>query len=232
MIKIVNAFKNLISLFYPYSCVACGNVLQQNEQSLCVNCLLHLPETNYHLEKENPLQLIFRGRVPIENISAFLFYKKVNQVQRILHSLKYNGNQEIGEFLGYYYGQQLIQQPDYQSIDCVIPIPLHYKKLKLRGYNQSEAIAKGLGKAMKIPVYTDVLIRNTYTDTQTKKSRFSRWKNVEHVFEVQNAEPIFNKHVLICDDVLTTGATLEAGISKLLENNISKISVVTLAVAH
>lgn len=230
--KIITYLQNFLSLFYPRSCVSCGDILQQYEKLLCPNCMLHLPETHYHLAKENPLQLLFQGRVPIENISALLFYKKENQVQKILHALKYNGNQEIGEFLGYYYGKQLMEQENYQQIDWIIPIPLHAKKMKSRGYNQSECIAKGLSRAMTIPYRTDILIRAVFTETQTKKSRFNRWKNVEHVFQVLNKEDIADKHLLLCDDVLTTGATLEAAISTLIEKGNSTISIVTLAVAN
>lgn len=231
-VKIKKHLHNLLSLFYPQSCVACGNTLQQNEHSLCLECMLHLPETHYHQEIDNPLQLLFRGRVQVENIASLLFFKKGNQVQKILHSLKYNGNQQIGEYLGYYYGKQLAKEAHFQEIDCILPVPLHPKKMKLRGYNQSECIAKGLSKAMGIPYCTDILVRTTFTDTQTKKTRFNRWTNVEHVFAANNPEQITGKHFLICDDVLTTGATLEAAISKLKNAGNPKISIVTLAVAN
>lgn len=230
--KFTTLLQNILSIFYPRSCVSCRDALQQHEKLLCTNCLLHLPETNYHLDKENPLQLLFRGRVPIENIAALLFYKKGNQVQHILHALKYNGNQEIGEFLGHYYGLQLSKEDNYQQIDLILPIPLHPKKLKNRGYNQSECIAKGLSRSMAIPYRTDILIRTVFTETQTKKSRFNRWKNVEEVFKVVEEDEIAGKHLLLCDDVLTTGATLEAAISKTLDAGASHISIITLAVAH
>jgi ComF family protein len=222
---------SLLSFFYPKSCVSCLNALQQKEEQLCLYCMLHLPETNYHLFNENPLKNIFSGRVRVENVASLLFYKKGNQVQKILHSMKYKGNKYLGEYLGLYYGEKLIQQKDYQNIDVIIPIPLHEKKLKLRGYNQSEWIAKGLGKGMKLPYNSEVLIRTEYTGTQTKKNRFNRWENVREVFALTDKEILKGKHILLCDDVLTTGATTEAAIQKLIEIENVKVSVVTLASA-
>lgn len=191
-----------------------------------------MPETHYHTIKDSPIAQLFWGRVAIENCGSFLFYKKGNKVQHILHQLKYKGNKEIGEFLGKMYGQLLIRSPDWQTIDCIIPIPLHKKKHRLRGYNQSESIAIGLSKGMNIPYRTDVLVRTEFTETQTKKSRFHRWENVKEVFAVENIAEMRGKHLLICDDVLTTGATLEASIQKLHGIPDVKVSVVTLATAQ
>ncbi|MCQ2271502.1 MAG: ComF family protein [Bacteroidales bacterium] len=182
--------------------------------------------------ENTPLDYIFMGRIPVQKVSSMLFYKKGDSVQRILHSLKYKGNKEIGNFLGEIYGRQLRQSPYFQSVDCIIPIPLHPKKMKIRGYNQSEWIAKGLSTSMDIPYLTDVLIRSEFTETQTKKSRFNRWENVKEVFAVDNVETVKGKHILLCDDVLTTGATTEAAISKLLTISDVRVSVVTLACAN
>jgi len=197
-----------------------------------LHCLHNLPETRYHEFDDPPLAKLFLGRVHVENVGAFLFYKKGNQVQKILHYLKYNGGKEIGLFLGHLYGTQLIQDDKWGTIDFVIPIPLHKKKEKKRGYNQSEWIAKGLSAGMKIPYRTDILIRSEFTETQTKKSRFHRWENVKEVFQLLNIEALKNKHVLLCDDVLTTGATLEAAIQKLAVVSSAKVSVATLATAQ
>ncbi len=231
-IKIKELLTNLIAIFYPATCIACGRVLLQSEKHICLRCMAHLPETNYHLDKENPLRLLFLGRVPVENAASFLFFRKGEQVQHILHELKYNGNQGIGDFLGECYGRKLATAPAFETVDMILPIPLHKKKLKLRGYNQSECIAKGLSRSMGIPYRTDILLRTEYTDTQTKKSRFSRWENVKEVFAVENEDDIKGKHVLVCDDVLTTGATTEAAIEKLLQAADVKVSVVTLACAN
>ena len=223
---------NLLSFFYPRLCIGCGDALQQNEQMLCLKCLTHLPETNYHQEHDNPLRWIFAGRVPVREVAALLFFKKGNIVQNILHHLKYKGTKEVGKLLGNYYGEKLIQEPRFQDIDYIIPIPLHPKKLKKRGYNQSEWIAMGLSQGMQKPYLNDILTRTQFTETQTKKSRFNRWENVKEVFAIQNEEQIQGKHLLLCDDVLTTGATMEAAIQEILKVPDVTVSVVTLAAAN
>lgn len=222
----------LLSFFYPRLCVGCGDALQQNEDLLCLKCQLHLPETNYHLESDNPLKLIFEGRVKVENVASLLFYKKGDTVQHIMQNFKYHGKKEIGSILGEYYGHKLMMNDGFRSVDYIIPIPLHPKKQRKRGYNQSEWIAMGLSKAMGKPYLSDVLVRTHFTETQTKKGRFSRWENVKEVFQVIDVEKITNRHLLICDDVLTTGATMEAAIQHLLEVPGVKVSVVTLATAY
>lgn len=232
MLKLKTLIDNVLSVFYPHSCVGCHNVLQQNEEHLCINCMLHLPETNYHLDHDNPLTYLFAGRVPVKEVASLMFFRKGTHTQAILHSLKYNQNKEIGAYLGKYYGQRLRESPLFADIDFIIPIPLHPKKLKKRGYNQSEWIAKGLSQGMNIPYYSDLLIRTTYTETQTKKSRYHRWENVKEVFAITDVEKLKGKHILLCDDVLTTGATMEAAITKLLEAKDISISVVTLACAN
>jgi ComF family protein len=172
------------------------------------------------------------GRVKVENVASLLFYKKGNMTQNILHHLKYKGNKELGRFLGQYYGTKLIEKEAYKKIDVIIPIPLHQKKLKKRGYNQSEWIAIGLSEAMGIPCNTTTLIRTNFTETQTKKSRIDRWENVKNVFQIIDENSIKGKHILICDDVLTTGATMEAAIKQILEIEKTLVSVVTLGTTH
>jgi len=225
-------FNNVLSLFYPRLCVGCGNALQQREQHLCLYCMMHLPETNFHKQKDNPLVNIFAGRVRVREVTSWLYYKKGNTVQQILHALKYKGKKELGAFLGENYGKIIIQEPRFQTVDFIIPIPLHPKKQRKRGYNQSEWIAKGLSAGMGKPYRTDVLRRAQFTDTQTRKSRFNRWENVKEVFEATPNESVYGKHLLVCDDVLTTGATMEAAISKLLTIPGVTVSVVTLATAQ
>lgn len=232
MNKICRLFQNFISIFYPRTCVACGNALLQNESYFCLSCLMQLPETNYHLQECSPLDNIFAGRVPVEKVSSMLFYKKGNKVQQILYALKYNGNKELGSYLGEMYGKQLLDSPFYRTVDCIVPVPLHTRKQKSRGYNQSEWVAKGLSKSMSIPYYTDVLVRKEFTETQTRKNRIQRWENVKDVFRTDHVDAIVGKHILICDDVLTTGATLEAAITQLLKVKGVKVSVVTLACAN
>ena len=222
----------LLNFFYPNTCISCGKVLLEKENFLCLHCLHNLPETRYHEFDDSPLTKLFMGRVQVENVGSFLFYKKGNQVQKILHHLKYNNGKKIGSFLGNIYGTQLIEHEKWKTVDMIIPIPLHKKKEKKRGYNQSEWIAKGLSAGMQIPYSSNILIRSEFTETQTKKSRFHRWENVKEVFQLANPDALTNKHVLICDDVLTTGATLEAAIQKLQATPSVKVSVVTLATAQ
>lgn len=222
---------NIISMFYPRLCAGCGNALWQNEEILCLSCLLHLPETHYHQHHDQVLTDIFAGRVPVREVASLMFYNKGSIVQRILHQLKYKGQKEIGRYLGRYYGQQLHQEERFRSVDCILPIPLHPRKERKRGYNQSEWIAIGLSEGLGKPYLTDVLVRTHFTDTQTKKSRFNRWENVKEVFDVQHAEKIRYKHVLVCDDVLTTGATMEAAVQHLIGVEGVTVSVVTLATA-
>lgn len=232
MIKNFSLLNNLLSIFYPRLCLSCGDVLQENEEHLCLNCQLHLPETDSHKVENHPLEQIFRGRVPVENTYAFLSFRKGNCVQEILHHLKYKGNKEVGAYLGEIYGRKLRAKGRLADADYIIPIPLHPKKLRIRGYNQSEWIAKGLSKGLQIPYDTHILVRSTFTETQTRKSRFSRWENVKEVFAVTDGDAIAGKHVIVCDDVLTTGATTEAAVRKILEVPGTRVSVVTLATAQ
>jgi len=223
---------HLLNFFYPRACVSCGNVLLQHEKLFCLHCLYNFPETRYHEFEQSPISQLFWGRAPVENVGSFLFYKKGDRVQKILHHLKYYGVKEVGYFLGNIYGTQLIKDEKWKKIDMIIPIPLHQKKERKRGYNQSEWIAKGLSSGMKIPYHTNLLLRSDFTETQTRKSRFHRWQNVKDVFQLNDLEALINKHVLVCDDVLTTGATLEAAVQKLTVVPSIKISVATLATAQ
>lgn len=230
MKKISTILENLFSFFYPRLCVSCDNTLRSKENFFCLHCQYNLPETNYHLLENNPLLYTFMGRVNVEFTASYLFYRKGNCVQHILHELKYKGNKELGEYLGFTYGIQLLEFLKDENVNYILPIPLHKKKEKRRGYNQSEWIAKGLSKGLNIPYLTNVLIRVDFTETQTRKSRINRWENVKNVFQVQNEGLIRNKHVLVCDDVLTTGATMEAALKELIKIEGVTVSVITLAV--
>lgn len=217
-------------LFYPRICPACDNPLVRNEDFLCTSCLLDLPRTNFHKDPENEVAQMFWGRVNLENASAFLYFQKKNKVQHLLHKLKYKGDKEIGRFLGRLAGNELKETP-FEQIDMVIPLPLHPKKQKIRGYNQSEMIALGIGEALGKKIEKSVLIRKFANTTQTRKHRYERWLNVEEVFEVVNREKIANKHILLVDDVVTTGATLEASAGELLKGTNTKVSIITVAKA-
>lgn len=226
--KLLNDF---ISLLYPKICILCGNTLFKNEEIACTLCLYKLPRTNFHLLEENPVSKVFWGRVKVEHASSFLYFRKKGIVQTLIHHFKYKGRKDIGVFLGKLYGHELSESKLYDEIDYIIPVPLHKKKLLSRGYNQSDMFAYGLNESMGIEVLSDILYRKKHSSTQTKKSRFERWENVEEIFELKEAERIRNKHILLVDDVITTGATLEACIQILKQVKGLKVSVVTIAFA-
>ena len=222
---------DFISLLFPRICAACGNSLWKQEETVCLSCEFHLPRTNFHLSLENPVSRLFWGRVNLESASAYVYFNKGNRVQRLIHQLKYKGRKDIGIYFGRQYGQHLRYSPFFQTAQLIVPVPLHTKKLMQRGYNQSEQFAIGLGESMKIPVDPDAICRRKETETQTKKSRFRRWQNVAEVFEVKDPRSLEMKHVLLVDDVITTGATLESCIRALSPIHAIRISVATIAVA-
>ena len=224
---------DLLSLFTPPKCCACGNALVRGENTLCTHCIMKMPKTNFHKVRGNMAEKSFWGRVPIEYATSYFFFLKSSNFQHLLHALKYDGRREIGVYLGRCYGNELIQQPEFSHFDSIIPVPLHPHKLRKRGYNQSEMFARGLSKSMNIPVDTKTLSRTTFTETQTHKSRIERWENVKNVFAANPAVNLNGKHILLVDDVMTTGATIEGCANALLEKNPTvKISVATLAYAH
>ena len=222
---------DFISLLFPRICAACGNSLWKQEETVCLSCEFHLPRTNYHLSLENPVSRLFWGRVNLESAAAYLYFNKGNKVQRLIHQLKNKGRKDIGIYLGRQYGQHLKYSPFFQTVQLIVPVPLHTKKLRIRGYNQSEQIAFGMGETMKVPVDPNALFRKKETETQTKKSRFRRWQNVAEVFDVPDPVSLEMKHVLVVDDVITTGATLESCIRALSSIPGIRISVATIAVA-
>ncbi len=222
-------WNDFISLLYPYTCSTCGKSLLKSEKWLCTKCLLDIPKSDYWLSQENPVNQLFWGRTPIEFASAFLIFSKGSAYRKLIHSLKYKGDQTSGIQLGKQFGKAIVKQSEYPKIDCIIPVPLHPKKLKKRGYNQSECIAKGLSEILKVPYITDVLIKTVNTKTQTKKSKEERWQNVSGTFAVLNPQNIEGKHILLVDDVITTGATIENCAITLLESADCKISIACLA---
>ena len=226
-----NPFVDFIDLMFPNLCVVCGNNLQKNEHQLCLSCLVDIPRTNYHLIEENPIEKRFWGKVPVYRATSYFFFQKGSSFQKLLHILKYKGNNEIGLIMGKYAAVDLLDAPDFASIDLIIPVPLHPKKQKLRGYNQSEWIGKGISVILNKPQDTSTLIRVKENPSQTRKSVYERFENTEGIFKLSDSTILEGKHVLLVDDVLTTGSTLEACILALLETEGIKISVFTLAVA-
>lgn len=221
------------SLLFPRCCVVCGSPLARGEECLCTSCNINLPRTGFHLRKDNPVECLFWGRIPgLKRASSFLFYRKGSDFRRILHLLKYGGCKELGEVMGRYMAAELSPGGFFDSVDMIIPVPLHRKKQRLRGYNQSEWIARGIASVTGIPLYTECMIREKNTETQTRKSTFERWENVEGIFRLCDTVHFEGKHVLLVDDVLTTGATTVACASAFAGVDGIRISVLTLAVAE
>jgi ComF family protein len=222
---------DLLSILFPRICYACGNQLLRNEFLICTECHVLIPRTNYHLDEDNPVARLFWGRCRIERAAAFSFYNKDSRIRKLIHNLKYKGIKEIGSELGKIYGESLIKSDFLSGIDIIIPVPLHQSKKRIRGFNQSEIISEGISSATGIPVDRESLLRITVTETQTRRSRFERWVNVEGIFSVKNHSFLAGKHILLIDDVITTGSTLESCVNELLKSEGVKVSVAALAVA-
>lgn len=224
-------FDDLISLFYPRLCAGCNTPLVKGEEVLCLKCMADLPKTNYHLYVENPVYQIFIGRANISLATSFCRFDKGGRLQHLLHQLKYKGNREVGHKMGILFGADMIQNILYQDIEAIIPVPLHPEREKKRGFNQSVEICKGLSESMNRPLILGNLIREVHTSSQTRKGRFERWENVSGIFRIKNGPLLAGKHLLLVDDVVTTGATLEACCGPLLEIPGVKVSIATLASA-
>ncbi len=225
--------RSFFALIYPNRCEACGALLVAGEQVICTTCRYKLPRTGYWLQKGNPVEQVFWGRVPVENACSLFFMGKGSKYRKLLHKLKYKGRPQVGVVLGNLLGAELLRSDFYQDVDAIIPIPLHLKRQRQRGYNQSEQIARGISQSFGKPTLANVVYRQRYNETQTKKSREERMKNVEDVFAVHadKLALIEGKHLLLVDDVLTTGATLESCIAAIQKAANCKISVATLAAA-
>ena len=228
--KIHHFFGDLLNLIYPDYCVICDDLLHKHEKSLCTACLLDLPRTDFHEDRENFVEQLFWGKVKLELATSYLNYIKGGNVQRMMHKFKYKGYKEVGEHLGRRFGVEL-NQTAFAGIDAIVPIPLHKKKQKKRGYNQSDYLGRGLAQSLHKPLITDVLVRNKFTDTQTKKSKFDRWQNVSDIFVVNDENQFSGKHILLVDDVVTTGSTLEVAAAEILKCRDTRVSIATLAVA-
>jgi ComF family protein len=222
---------DFISLLFPRLCYACGDHLLRNEKLICTECYVMIPRTNYHLEKNNPVEQLFWGRCMIDKAAAFSFYNRDSRIRKLMHNLKYNGIREIGYELGKLYGLSLTRSDFLEGIDMIIPVPLHPSKKRMRGFNQSELISEGLSEATGLPLGRTLLVRNSKTETQTRRSRYDRWVNVEGVFTVTAEADIKGKHLLLVDDVITTGSTIESCANELLKIENVRVSVASLAVA-
>ena len=228
--KIKTLFANLVSLFYPELCVVCGEPLIENEKFFCYSCFLKLPKTNYHLISENPAIERLAGKVALEKASSYFYYNKGGIAQKLIAEIKYRGNRNLGEWIGCYIAKDMISSGFFQDIDYLIPVPLHRSKEKKRGFNQAEKIAGGIAQVTKIPLETSNILRTKANTSQTRKGVFDRWRNTLNLFQNKNPGLFKDKHILLIDDVLTTGSTLEAVAQSLLKSEGVKISILTLAI--
>lgn len=221
----------MLNLFFPNACYACSNLLVDNEKHICTSCRHNLPITNFHFNNSKIIEKIFYGRVKIENATALFRFQKKGIVQQLLHNLKYRGHEKISLILGDWLGNELKTISNYNTIDLVIPVPLHKKKLKKRGYNQTAKFGIQIAKALNAKYLDSVLIKTTATKTQVFKSRISRWNASKEVFAIENKSLIEGKHILLVDDIITTGATIEACVAVLNKASNIKISIATMAIA-
>ncbi|MFA5818339.1 MAG: phosphoribosyltransferase family protein [Bacteroidales bacterium] len=231
MSYIYNLWDDFISLLFPRLCYACGNHLLRNENLICTECYVVIPRANYHKEDTNPVAQLFWGRCMIEKAAAFSFYNKGSRIRNLIHNLKYKGIKEIGYELGRVYGLSLKSSGFTADIDLIIPVPLHPTKKRIRGFNQSDTISTGIADVTSLPVDTTSLVRTAVSATQTKRSRYERWTNVEGIFRVTDPEIIRGRHILLVDDVITTGSTIESCANELLKVEGVRVSVVALAFA-
>jgi ComF family protein len=222
---------NLIHLFYPHICTGCGSDILNKENLLCITCINDLPHTSFAQHANNPIEKIFWGRIPVKAAHSEFYFSKGSLIQELVHQLKYKGNKEIGFYLGELIGKSLLNSNRFLHIDTIIPLPLFADKEHQRGYNQATIISNGISAVINVPVINNNVLRKKSTETQTKKHRTERWENVAESFIVKYPALLQRKNILLVDDVLTTGATLEACGKAILSINDVKLSIATLALA-
>lgn len=224
--------KKLFHLFFPQQCICCERHLSHLPDAICTICKSELPTTCFSKTSKNELEKTFIGRIPIQAATALLYFSKGGKVQQLIHHLKYKNRQEIGIFTGEWLSKKMIESKRFSTIDMVIPVPLHAKKLKKRGYNQVTTFGKAIASRLHCDYNDTILIRVLEGNSQTKKNRIKRWEGVKNAFAVTIPEKIKGKHILLVDDVITTGATLESCYIALQKAEIATISVATIAFAE
>ena len=229
--NIKEIYRCFADTIFPRTCSACGTVLNYKEKYLCINCLSDIPQTHFQKGEFNKTEQLFAGKVPVERAYSLFYYSKNNPYASVLHDVKYRNIPQMGQWLAARMCRQLKEENFFDGIDFVMPIPLHYTKLAERGYNQSEYIARGISEASGIPVSTALRARMPHA-TQTHKGVSERWENTKGIFTVKHPERFEGKHILICDDVITTGSTLVSAAKEIKQIPGTRVSVLTLAIAR
>lgn len=225
---VLDFFGDFLSLFFPPCCCACSSALVKGETVVCTLCMLEMPQTDYHHDRHNALFSSFAGRLVVEEAVALFHFSRGGRVQTVLHALKYNDRPAVGDFLGRFYAQRLLESGFFKGVDLIVPVPLHASGLRRRGYNQSARFAAGLAAVSGIP-FSDSLRRTVSTTSQTRRSRAGRWENVKSVFTTTDSGMFHGKHVLLVDDVITTGATVEACANSLYASGCAVLRVACIA---
>lgn len=230
MLTVKEIKESVLHLFFPHICTGCGSDILNVESALCMRCVDAMPETNFELHPDNPVEKSFWGRLPLIGATAQFYFTKESLMQHLMHQFKYKGNRELGIQLGRMMGEQIMNSGRFDA-DALVPLPLFPAKEKRRGYNQATVLCQGIAERMKIPILDKAITRPQHTETQTKKGRIERWKNMEGKFILSDPDAIKNKHLLLVDDVVTTGATLEACGNELLKAENVRLSLATLCTA-
>ncbi len=225
----LNCLRPFIDLLYPPLCTSCGLLRPIEQHIFCLDCLHELPETGYHLVADNPFVAHFLGRVHVEAGAAFLFFSRGSGTQRLLHLIKYNNRPDLITTIGKWYGKKLTEGVLWREVDLIIPVPLHWKKQRIRGYNQSAVFGQAIGEVMRVPCHKNALVRLTHDRSLTGMNRLERVGTIGASFAVTNATRLKDKHILLVDDVLTTGATLESCANALVKIPVASIRMVTIA---
>lgn len=221
--------QDFVSLFFPRYCAGCQAALVKGEDLICTRCMLEMPRANYHLDRENAFYNKLKGRLPVSYVMSLFKFVKAGRVQQVLHALKYRNRPEIGRMLGKVYGEELVRSGFGGRFDFVIPVPLHPARRLRRGYNQSAEFGTGIAEQLGIRCEENILVRSRKTETQTRRSRVRRWENVKSVFQVNDPPEIYARRIMLVDDVVTTGATLEAAGSALVDAGCRELSIVCIA---
>ena len=229
MLQLKSYFNDFLHLFFPHVCLGCGTDVLNNDEQLCIQCIMQLPETGFLSVQGNPIEKIFYGRLNIEHAGSAFYFTKDSLLQYLIVQLKYRENKNAGLCLGKMLGKFIKESNRFDDVDAIVALPLNEKRLLKRGYNQASLIVNGITEIFKKPVLENVVERTLFTETQTEKSRIERWQTMENVFSVIDETSIKNKHILLVDDIITTGATLEACGASILQTQNTKLSICTLA---